>query len=126
MVGTVGAVSINQKLRREGTVARSIEFVRIPATDGRPARVRISFRLAESDTVDVAVVDADGEPTRVLADSAELEGDDAKHRFFWDLKTEDGEPAPPGRYRLRLALEDADRVATSGERLSVKPAPGSP
>lgn len=123
VVGTVAALSVNQKLRREGTVARSIEFERVTLrVNGRPARfVRVSFQLAETDDVGVEVVDADGELVRVLAASERLEGDDTRHRFLWDRRDEDGELAPPGGYRLRLTLEDADRVATSGERFSVKP-----
>ena len=119
MVGTVGALSINQKLRREGTVARGIKFERVEGGDGA-RRVKVSFHLEKSDDVEVAVVEADGELVRVLAPSSRLEGDDTKHIFFWDLRDEDGAAAPPGRYRLRLTLEDVDRVATSGERFVVK------
>jgi hypothetical protein len=116
-VGTVAALSVNQKLRRDGPVARSIKF--IPVRDGT-GRTKVSFRLTDDDTVEVAIVDADGQLVRVLAPPTELEGDDAKHHYFWDRRTEDGEPAEPGRYRLRLTLTGADRVATSGERLSIK------
>lgn len=119
MVGTVAALSINQKLRREGTVARSIKFERLHGPQA--GSVRVSFRLAETDDVEVAVVDEDGDLVRLLAPSTRLEGDDAKHRFFWDRRDEEGSRLPPGRYRLRLTLEDADRVATSGERFSIKP-----
>lgn len=122
MVGTVAALSINQKLRRDGTVARSIKFERVQEEDGAQARrVRVSFRLAESDEVEVAVVDTEGGLVRVLAPSRRLEGDDTKHRFLWDRRDQDGDPAPAGGYRLRLTLEEADRVATSGERFSIKP-----
>jgi flagellar hook assembly protein FlgD len=121
VVGTVAALSVNQKLRRDGTVARSIKFERLPSEDGAKRRVRVSFRLAETDEVEVAVVDADGEVVRVLATARRLEGDDTRHRFFWDRREKDGDPAPAGRYRLRLTLSDADRVATSGERFVIKP-----
>jgi flagellar hook assembly protein FlgD len=123
VVGTVAAVSVNQRLRRQGPVARDIKFT--PARDGT-GRTKVSFRLTESDTVEVAVVGADDELTRVLASSVHLDGDDAKHRFFWDRRTESGRKAEPGRYRLRLTLDDADRVAISGERFVVKPQVGSP
>jgi flagellar hook assembly protein FlgD len=119
VVGTVAALSVNQKLRREGTVARGIKFERIKSADG-PRRVKVSFHLEESDDVEVAVVDAEGDLVRVLAPSSRLEGDDAKHVFSWDQRDEGGEPVEPGRYRLRLTLEEVDRVATSGERFVVK------
>jgi flagellar hook assembly protein FlgD len=127
VVGTVAALSLNQKLRREGTVARSIKFERIRGEDGAQGRrVRVSFRLAEADEVEVAVVDEDGRLVRVLAPSQRLEGDDELHAFIWDRRDRDGDEAPPGGYRLRLTLEDADRVATSGERFVVKPAAEGP
>ena len=118
-MGTVGALSINQKLRREGTVARGIKFERVKGGDG-DRRVKVSFHLEESDDVEVAVVEADGELVRVLAPSSRLDGDDTKHVLFWDSRDEDGAVVPPGRYRLRLTLEAVDRVATSGERFGVK------
>jgi flagellar hook assembly protein FlgD len=121
VVGTVAALSVNQKLRRDGSIARSIKFERVRGTEGTPTRIRVSFRLAETDDVEVRVVDEDGELVRVLAPSQRLEGGDAKHRLFWDRRDEDGVPVPAGGYRLRLILEDADRVATSGERFAVKP-----
>jgi flagellar hook assembly protein FlgD len=121
-VGTVAALSVNQKLRREGTVARSIEFERIRGEDGpQDRRVRVSFRLAETDEVEVAVVDEDGRLVRTLAPSRRLEGDDQLHTFIWDRRDQGGKEAPPGGYRLRLTLEEADRVATSGERFVIKP-----
>jgi flagellar hook assembly protein FlgD len=121
VVGTVGALSINQKLRREGTVVRGIKFERVRTADD-VRRVKVSFHLEETDDVEVAVVDADGDLVRVLAPSSRLEGDDTKHVFSWDRRDEDGSAVPAGAYRLRLTLEDVDRVATSGERFSVKPA----
>jgi hypothetical protein len=120
VAGSVAALSVNQKLRRDGPVARSIKFERVGPgrPGGRP--VRVSFRLTETDTVAVEVVDEAGSLTRVLSPPRRLEGDDTRHRFRWRQDTEQGEPAEPGPYRLRLRLEDADRVATSGERFVVK------
>ena len=120
MVGTVAALSVNQKLRREGTVARAIKFERVGGGEAA-RRVKVSFHLEETDEVEVAVVDTDGDLVRVLAPSSRLEGDDTKHVFFWDRRDQDGDLAEPGGYRLRLTLEETDRVATSGERFAVKP-----
>jgi hypothetical protein len=118
VLGTVAALSVNQKLRRDGPVARAIKFR--PARDGT-GRTKVSFRLTKTDTVEVAVVADDDELTKVLVHSVPLDGGDRKYRFYWDRRDEEGRRAPPGLYRLRLTLEDADRVATSGERFKVKP-----
>jgi hypothetical protein len=56
---------------------------------------------------------------RTLATGERLEGDDTAHCFDWDGLSDAGQLVPPGKYRLRLSLIEADRVATSGERLRV-------
>jgi flagellar hook assembly protein FlgD len=56
---------------------------------------------------------------RTLARRQRLEGDDTPHCFDWDGLSDAGDRVPPGKYRLRLSLVEADRVATSGERLRV-------
>jgi flagellar hook assembly protein FlgD len=85
----------------------------------KPGRYRPCFRLTETDTLDVAIVDAEGRVVVMLADDQPLEGDDASHCFDWDGRDTTGNFPPPGRYRLQLTLRDADRIATSGERLNI-------
>jgi flagellar hook assembly protein FlgD len=60
----------------------------------------------------------------VLARDQRLNGDASldrasRHCFNWDGRDDAGNPVPPGVYRLRLSLRDADRVAISGERLTI-------
>jgi flagellar hook assembly protein FlgD len=82
-------------------------------------RYRACFRLTRSDTVGVAMVDSTDRVVRVLATDQPLEGGDTPHCFDWDGTSDSGTPVAPGRYRLRLELEDVDRVAISGERLRI-------
>ena len=112
-MGTVAAMVVTQEVRRDGAVASNIRLKTKPE-----GRYRVCFRLTKADTVEVDVVNADGELIMQL-DHAQLEGGDEAHCYDWDGRTDSGQPATPGIYRLRLTLEEADRVATSGERLRV-------
>jgi hypothetical protein len=115
VAGTVVAMVLTQKARDRGGVAFNIKL------KTKPDRYRPCFRLSETDTLDVAIVDANGRVVVMLADEQRLEGDDTPHCFDWDGRDTSGQFPPPGRYRLRLTLADADRVATSGERLRIDP-----
>ena len=119
LVGTAAAIIVTQGLRRDGPIASDIRL------KVKEDRYRPCFRLARDDTVDAAIVDANGTVIRVLAEHQRLEGDDTPHCFDWDGRDPDGQLVPPGKYRLRLALADADRVAISGERLRI-PLHGQP
>jgi len=108
---------VTQEVRKDGAVASNIRLKTKPE-----GRYRVCFRLTRSDTVAVDLVNSDGELIRTLAEDRLVGGDEA-HCYDWDGLTEAGQEATPGIYRARLTLEDADRVATSGERLRVA-APG--
>jgi hypothetical protein len=116
LAGSAAAIVVTQHLRDEGPVASSIRWKKRPGP-----RYRVCFRLARDDTVQVAAVDASDRVARVLAGSAPLQGGDTPHCFDWDGRTDSGQAAVPGPYRLRLTLVHADRVATSGERLNISP-----
>lgn len=120
LAGTAGAMVLTQHLRHDGPVASSIHWKTRPGP-----RYRVCFRLTRDDTVQVAVVDPADHVVRVLASADSLEGSDAPHCFAWNGTDAAGNPAPPGTYHLQLTLQDADRVAVSGERLTI-PAPGPP
>jgi hypothetical protein len=113
LVATAGSIVLTQHLRDEGPVASSIHWKTRPGP-----RYRVCFRLTRTDDVRVAVVDAEDRQVKLLAD-APLAGGDTPHCFDWDGTGDGGQPAAPGRYHLQLALRDADRVAVSGERLTI-------
>ena len=124
-LASVAAMVATQRLRQEGTVVSDIKM-KTP----EPGRYRICFQLPRDDTVEAEIVDAVERPVFVLA-SGFLEGDppgdegrpakETAHCFDWDGRASDGVPVAPGEYRLRVTLADADRVAVSGERLTVEP-----
>jgi hypothetical protein len=118
LAGTAGAMVLTQELRHDGPVASSIHW------KTRSDRYRACFRLTRDDTVRVSVVDPSDHVVRVLAPAQPLEGGDAAHCFEWNGLDAGGQPVGPGTYHLQLELEDADRVAVSGERVTI-PATGA-
>lgn len=114
VAGTAAAMVLTQHLRHEGPVASSIHWKTRPGP-----RYRVCFRLTRDDTVGVAVVDPSDRVVRVLASAEPLQGSDAPHCFDWNGRDAGGNPAPPGTYHLQLSLRDADRVAVSGERVTI-------
>ena len=84
VAGTVVAMVLTQKARERGPVAFNVKL------KTKPGRYRPCFRLTESDTVDVAIVDANGRVVVMLADDQPLEGDDASHCFDWDGRDSSG------------------------------------
>jgi hypothetical protein len=118
--GTAAAMVLTQHLRHDGPVASSIRWKTRPGP-----RYRVCFRLTRDDTVQVAVVDPAEHVVRVLASAEPLEGSDTAHCFAWNGWDAGGQPVPPGTYRLQLSLRDANRVAVSGERLTIH-TPGPP
>jgi hypothetical protein len=122
LVGTAAAIVLTQHLRDEGPVASSIKL-----KPRHGSGYRACFRLTRDDTVQVTIVDASDQVVRVLAQAAPLAGSDnapdaaksGAHCFDWDGTDASGRPVPPGVYRMRLDLRQADRVATPGEHLTI-------
>jgi FlgD Ig-like domain len=123
LAATAGAIVFTQHLRKEGPVVSNIFFKR-PV-----GRYRACFSLTRDDTVLVELVNASDKVVRVLARAQPLKGGTEKadaHCFDWDGTDDAGNPVPPGPYRLRFELQEADRVATSGEHLVIHSAGGPP
>jgi hypothetical protein len=124
LAATAGAIVFTQHLRKEGPVVSNIFFKR-PV--GRSPRA--CFSLTRDDTVQVELVNASDQVVRVLARAQPLKGGTDKadaHCFDWDGTDDAGNPVPPGPYRLRFELREADRVATSGEHLVIHSHGGPP
>jgi hypothetical protein len=125
-VATVATMVATQRLRQDGTVVSDIKM-KVP----EPGRYRICFQLPRDDTVEAAIVDDAERPVFVLARGF-LQGDppgdegrptkETAHCYDWDGRGDDGVPVAAGEYRLRVSLAEADRVAVSGERLTVESA----
>jgi hypothetical protein len=118
LAATAGAIVVTQHLRDEGPVVSSTRIKK--NGDG----YRVCFQLTRDDTVGVAVVDPSDRLVRVLAPPAPLTGSDGApenmpkagaHCFDWDGTDAAGQAVPPGIYRMRLDLQQIDRVLIPGE-----------
>lgn len=74
-----------------------------PNGDGRRDREVIRFRIDQTDTAAVDIVDADGARVRRVEEEVQLRSG-RRTRVVWDGRDDDGARAPDGEYRMRLIL----------------------
>lgn len=95
-----------------------LEVTRQPST---PGDARISFFVRESDEhARVAIVDSHEDIVRTLDGDVELDAGE-EVSYDWDRSTDAGTPAPPGRYRLEVALPSQDREMVWPRRMTLVP-----
>lgn len=75
-----------------------------PNGDGERDREKLVFKLDESETVAVDIVDADGARVRRVRDELRIRPG-RRTRVVWDGRDDDGRLAPDGEYRMRLILD---------------------
>jgi hypothetical protein len=75
-------------------------------------RIKLKFRTTTSNEGTVEVIRPGGEIVAKLARHTFLKRY-SFHTFFWDGTNEDGVIQPPGRYKLRVMLEDEGRALTA-------------
>lgn len=77
--------------------------------DRLPSLMAVEFTITRGEAhATVVVVDDKDRLVKTLASDIEL-ADDSRQEFEWDATDADGNPVPPGRYRIRLQLGDLDR-----------------
>lgn len=121
VLATAGAFLLTQVLKtdmpvvlRFATAPKSIS----PNGDGVRDRARVGFDLSEPAEVSFSVIDQNGNDVRELVDDRELAGD-AKHRFTWDGRDDDGNVVPDGIYRLRVVRRKEGRRLDSFKEVAV-------
>lgn len=127
VVATFGAFFAAQRLKATPSLVLDVTARPLfsPNQDGRKDRARWSFMLKREDQMSVRVVDDAGEGVRTLADGRQTAAYD-RQAFDWDGTTDEGEMAPDGTYRLRLALRRQGRSITitgAAEKDTVPPTP---
>ncbi len=84
------------------------------------ADAEVAFTLTRPEgSADVLIIDSSGEPVRALALDAELPA--GRQELSWDGLSDDGRPAPPGRYALRVVLDGQGRDIRPPGRIRVLP-----
>ncbi|MBU3675338.1 MAG: hypothetical protein FGM34_09885 [Solirubrobacteraceae bacterium] len=112
VVAAAGAFFIAQRLKSAPPVVQGFRLsstVFSPNGDGRLDRERVSFLLKRGETVDVAVVNDQGDPVRELASGLQLRAYSRSPVLTWDGRDQDGRVAPDGRYRIRITLRREGR-----------------
>jgi hypothetical protein len=110
-IAALATLAVIQKVRLDGVVLdlAQVSQVRGGQTDpDKVVLVRFRMRSSTEDAV-VRIVDRDDDPVATLVEGEAIPGDERFHTFFWDGRTEAGDPAPPGHYRAEILLRDQGR-----------------
>ena len=121
VIATVAAFFTTQQLKGEFPLV--IRFATKPAHfspngDDYRDTAQVGFDLSEPASVSFQIVDSEGSEVRRLVSERRLAGD-AKHRFRWDGRGDDGELVPDGIYRMRVVRRDESRVIDSAKEITV-------
>jgi FlgD Ig-like domain len=125
VVATIAAFFLTQQLK--GDFPLVIRFATKPAHfspngDGYRDETRIGFDLSRAASVSFLVIDAEGTEVRRLVTTRRLAGD-AKHRFTWDGRDDNGNVVADGTYRMRVVRRDESRVIDSQKEITVDRVP---
>jgi hypothetical protein len=105
--GTAVAFAITEslKLQRTPVLGTRVDKIFSPVCDCPDPVANISFRVRERDTVEVSVVDGDGDVVRRLGEEDAADGE--RVEFVWDGLGDEGRLIPEGTYRARVHLARA-------------------
>jgi len=125
VIATIAAFVLAQQLKSD--VPLVLRFATKPAHfspngDGYRDTTEIGFDLSEPASVSFMVVDSEGTEVRRIATNERLAGD-AKHRWRWDGRNDDGQVVPDGTYRMRVVRRDESRVIDSVKEIFVDRVP---
>src|SRR5882757_789291 len=109
----LAAVAYAQRVKRDPLVLDRVGIGPKTSNIFHPPceRIKLKFRTTTSNEGTVEVIRPGGEIVAKLARHTFLKRY-TFHTFFWDGKNEHGVIHPPGRYKLRVILEDEGRTLT--------------
>ena len=125
VVATIFAFFATQQLKGEFPLV--IRFATKPShfspnADNYRDSSEIGFDLSEPASVSFMVVNSEGTEVRRIVSDRRLAGD-AKHRFRWDGRDDQGNVVPDGTYRMRIVRRDESRVIDSVKKITVDTVP---
>jgi hypothetical protein len=114
VVATLAAFAYAQRVKRDPLLLDRVGIggKKSNAFTPRCGRIKLKFRTTTSNDGTVEVIRPGGEIVTKLARHTFLKRY-SFHTFYWDGKNEEGVIQPPGRYKLRVILEDEGRVLTA-------------
>jgi hypothetical protein len=127
VLATLAAFAWSQRLKRDPLVLDRVSFVAVPRVhpnappvhsftpndDCRYDRIRIRFRMTQSDRADVQIVKPGGKLILTLARDEFLKRY-TYSTFYWDGRMRSDGIAPPGRYKLRVKMLGQGRTLVPG------------
>ena len=114
VVATLAAFAYAQRVKRDPLLLDRVGIGGKKSNAFTPpcGRIKLKFRTTTSNDGMVEVIRPGGEIVAKLARHTFLKRY-TFHTFFWDGTNEDGVIQPPGRYKLRVILEDEERTLTA-------------
>jgi hypothetical protein len=114
VVATLAAFAYAQRVKRDPLVLDRVGIggKKSNAFVPRCGPIKLKFRTTTSNDGTVEVIRPGGEIVAKLARKTFLKRY-TFHTFHWDGENEDGVVQPPGRYKLRVILEDEGRTLTA-------------
>ena len=108
--GTAVAFAVTESLKLQPTpiLGTRVDKVFSPVCECPDPSASIRFRVREADTVEVAIVDGDGDVVRTLGEQRVAAGETVE--FVWDGLADDGGIVPDGTYGTRVHLDRARRT----------------
>jgi len=124
VVATVAAFAYAQRVKRDPLLLDRVGIGGKKSNAFMPPceRIKLKFRTTTSNDGTVEVIRPGGEIVAKLARHTFLKRY-SYHTFFWDGRNEDGVVQPPGRYKLRVILEDEGRTLTAPGTIRLQKAP---
>jgi hypothetical protein len=119
LAGATAAFALTEALKLDRSALTVRRFDRVLSPRCRcPERVAwLVVRLREADTIDAAIVDADGNEVRRLATG--LDRAAGIVRLRWAGRNDAGRLVAPGRYRLRVRLREKERTIVLARTIRV-------
>jgi len=114
VVATLAAFAYAQRVKRDPLLLDRVKIGKKNSNAFMPPceRIKLKFRTTTSNDGTVEVIRPGGEIVAKLARHAFLKRY-SFHTFYWDGTNEAGVIQPPGRYKLRVILEDEGRSLTA-------------
>jgi hypothetical protein len=139
VLATIAAFAWSQRLKRDPLVLDRVGFRAVPYADRddepvraftpngdcRFDRIRIRFRVTQSDRAHVQVVKPGGKLVVTLARDTYLKRY-RFHTYYWGGRVRNDGTAPPGRYKLRVKMLGEDRTLVPGGVMRLHRAPRVP
>ena len=127
VLATFAAFFVAQRLKSSPPriAVRGVDPVLSPNRDGRKDVGRIAFMLQRAESVDLAIVDEDGDVVRELFSGRAVEPRELV-RQPWNGRDDAGRRAPDGTYRFRITLRRQAQTVLAPRSIELDTTPPKP